>query len=71
MGSMVAGSLLTATANEELWHTYLESNGQTMQGPDCFAFLGEVFIKPSRTFDRLIKEDLCEGVRLVDNRTEC
>ena len=54
----------------QIHNAYLESNGKAMQGSDCFAFLGEVFVKPSRTFERLVEKDLSEGVCL-DERNTC
>lgn len=41
-----------------------------MKGPNYFAFLGKVFVEPTRTFERLVKEDLRGGVGLMDNRSQ-
>jgi hypothetical protein len=41
-----------------------------MQGSNCFPFLGEVIIKPTRTLERLVKEDLRERVCLMVNTSQ-
>ena len=44
--------------------THLEGDGQAVEGSDSFAFISEIFVKPSCAFERLVKEDFREGICL-------